>query len=53
MNNLDAIFVDVDDFCQTFLPAWEKYLISSWVKQRHKTFCLSVSEVMTIVIAFH
>ncbi len=26
MNNLDAIFVDVDDFCQTFLPAWEKPL---------------------------
>ncbi|WP_263363704.1 hypothetical protein [Candidatus Enterovibrio escicola] len=24
MNNLDAVFVDVDDFCQTFLPAWEK-----------------------------
>ncbi|WP_190320512.1 hypothetical protein [Candidatus Enterovibrio escicola] len=23
MNNLDAIFVDVDDFCQTFLPVWE------------------------------
>ncbi|PCS22581.1 hypothetical protein BTN49_1804 [Candidatus Enterovibrio escicola] len=20
MNNLDAVFVDVDDFCQTFLP---------------------------------
>ncbi|WP_190320041.1 hypothetical protein [Candidatus Enterovibrio escicola] len=31
MNNLDAIFVDVDDFCQTFLPAWKKYLISSLV----------------------
>ncbi|PCS22751.1 hypothetical protein BTN49_1715 [Candidatus Enterovibrio escicola] len=27
MNNLDAVFVDVDDFCQIFLPAWEKYLI--------------------------
>nr|WP_263363734.1 hypothetical protein [Candidatus Enterovibrio escacola] len=23
MNNLDAVFVDVDDFYQTFLPAWE------------------------------
>ncbi|PCS23730.1 Mobile element protein [Candidatus Enterovibrio escicola] len=53
MNSLNAIFVDVDDFCQTFLPAWEKYLISSGFKQRNKPFRLSVSEVMTIVIVFH
>ncbi|WP_394349114.1 hypothetical protein [Candidatus Enterovibrio escicola] len=43
INNLDAVFVDVDDFCQTFLPAWEGYLISSGIKQRNKPFCLSVS----------
>nr|WP_263364335.1 hypothetical protein [Candidatus Enterovibrio escacola] len=36
MNNLDIIFVDVDGFCQPFLPAWEKHLISSGVKQRNK-----------------
>ncbi|PCS23081.1 Mobile element protein [Candidatus Enterovibrio escicola] len=23
MNNLDAIFIDVDDFCQILLPTWE------------------------------
>ncbi|WP_190319893.1 hypothetical protein [Candidatus Enterovibrio escicola] len=22
MNNLDDVFVDVDEFCQTFLPIW-------------------------------
>ncbi|PCS23978.1 Mobile element protein (plasmid) [Candidatus Enterovibrio escicola] len=33
MNNLDAFFVD---FCQTFLPACEKHLISSGIKQRNK-----------------
>ena len=53
MNNLDAIFVDVDDFCQAFLPAWQKHLISSGQKLRNKPSRLSVSEVMTIVIAFH
>ncbi|PCS24139.1 Mobile element protein [Candidatus Enterovibrio escicola] len=53
MNNLDAIFVDVDDLCLTFLPVWKKYLISSGIKQRNKLSCFSVSEVMTIVIAFH
>ncbi|PCS23849.1 Mobile element protein [Candidatus Enterovibrio escicola] len=30
-----------------------KYLISSGIKQRNKPSRLSVSEVMTIVIAFH
>ncbi|PCS21431.1 Mobile element protein [Candidatus Enterovibrio escicola] len=53
MNNLDAVFVDVDDFCQTFLPAWEKHLISSDIKQRNKPSRLFVSEMMTIVITFH
>nr|WP_150138313.1 hypothetical protein [Candidatus Enterovibrio escacola] len=50
MNTLDAVFVE---FCQTFLPAWEKYLISFGIKQRNKLSSLSVSEVMMIVIAFH
>ncbi|WP_223824176.1 hypothetical protein [Candidatus Enterovibrio escicola] len=50
MNNLDAVFVG---FCQTFLPVWKKYLISSGVKQKNKPFRLSASGVMTIVIVFH
>ncbi|WP_190319992.1 hypothetical protein [Candidatus Enterovibrio escicola] len=53
MNNLVAVFVDVADFYQTFLPAWEKPLISSGIKQRNKACLLSVREVMTRVIAFH
>ncbi|PCS23174.1 hypothetical protein BTN49_1170 [Candidatus Enterovibrio escicola] len=53
MNNLDTVFGDIDNFCQTFPPAWEKYLISVGVKQRKKPSRLSVSEVMTIVITFH
>ncbi|WP_150143348.1 hypothetical protein [Candidatus Enterovibrio escicola] len=53
MHDLDAVFVDVDDFCQTFLPVWKKDLISSGVKQQNKPSCLSASEVMLIMIAFH
>ncbi|PCS23478.1 Mobile element protein [Candidatus Enterovibrio escicola] len=53
MNNLDAIFINIDDFCQTFLPAWKKQLISSGFKQRNKLSRLSVNEVMTILIASH
>ncbi|WP_150142733.1 hypothetical protein [Candidatus Enterovibrio escicola] len=52
MNDLDTFFINVDDFCQTFLPAWEKHLTSSGVKQRNKPLRISVSEVM-IGIAFH
>lgn len=53
MNNLDAIYVDVDDFCLLFVPEWQKHLINSGEKQRIKPSRLSVSEVMTILIAFH
>nr|WP_263363666.1 hypothetical protein [Candidatus Enterovibrio escacola] len=41
MKNLDVVFVDVGDFCQTFSLAWKKYLISSGIKQRNKLSCLS------------
>nr|WP_223824255.1 hypothetical protein [Candidatus Enterovibrio escacola] len=53
MNNSDIVFVNIDDFYQTFLHEWEKHLISSGVKQGKKPFHLYVSEVMTIVITFH
>ncbi len=32
MNNLDAVFVDVDGFCSTFLSDREKHLIAFGVK---------------------
>ena len=53
MNNLEAIYVDVDDFCLLFEPQWLKHLIASGEKQRIKPSRLSSSEVMTILIAFH
>ncbi|URR00054.1 hypothetical protein LOC50_07225 [Pseudoalteromonas sp. SCSIO 43095] len=53
MNNLDAIYLDVDDFCLLFEPQWLKHLIASGEKQRIKPSRLSSSEVMTILIAFH
>ncbi|PCS23177.1 Mobile element protein [Candidatus Enterovibrio escicola] len=53
MNNLETVFVDVDDFYQTFFPTWKKHLISSGIKQRNHPSHLSVSKVMMIVITFH
>ncbi len=43
MNNLEDFFVDVEDFCQTFIPVWKKHLISSGIKQRNKPSRLTVS----------
>ena len=53
MNNLDAIYVDVDDFCLLFEPQWQAHLIETVEKQRIKPSRLTSSEVMTILIAFH
>jgi hypothetical protein len=46
------VYCDVDDFCRAFLPLWERQLLEAGVRQRLRPSALSVSEVMTIVIAF-
>jgi hypothetical protein len=53
MNSLLELFVQVDDFCQLFLPVLEGHLITSGVIQRRRERSLSISEVMTIMIHFH
>ncbi|TDF42375.1 IS982 family transposase [Alteromonadaceae bacterium M269] len=53
MTNLDAIYVDVDDFCLLFEPQWQAHLIETGEKQRIKPSRLKSSEVMTLLIAFH
>ena len=60
--SLLELFVSVDDFCQIFLPVWEKKLIADGSKKRHRTGQLSISEItpalaagasVTIIIYFH
>jgi hypothetical protein len=46
----ERVFCDTDDFCQQFLPAWERQWLEAGVKQRVRPS--AVSEVMTIVIVF-
>lgn len=53
MNSLLELFVQVDDFCQLFLPVLEGHLINSGVTKRRRERSLSISEVMTIMIHFH
>lgn len=49
---LDELFCDVDDFCLRFEPDWHKHLISSDSICRLRSNQLSLSEIMTILIAF-
>lgn len=51
--SLLELFVDVDDFCQIFLPIWQKRLLKENSKKRNRSGQLSMSEIMTIIIYFH
>ena len=53
MESLLELFVRVDDFCQIFLPFWERKLMQDGSKKRHRAGELSISEIMTILIHFH
>jgi hypothetical protein len=53
MESLLELFVNVDDFCQVFLPLWEQKLMQDGSKKRRRAGQLSVSEIMTIIIHFH
>jgi IS5 family transposase len=53
MDSLLVLFCDVDDFCKTFLPHWNRQLLAGGQKQRQRARSLTTSEIMTILIAFH
>lgn len=55
MSTIDWIklFCDVDDFCKKFEPKWHKTLLHCSVKKRDRHSGLCLSEIMTILIAFH
>jgi transposase len=51
--SLDALFCDVDDFCLVFEPEWQKKLLNYGGIKRDRAKSLCLSEIMTILIAFH
>jgi len=53
MLSLEALFCSVDDFCRTFEPQWQRKLLSDGLKHRNRPRKLTLSEILTIVIAFH
>jgi len=53
MESLLELYCDVDDFYQAFLPLWNQQQLTSGEKRRQRARSLSISEIMTILIAFH
>lgn len=53
MFSLDALFCDVDDFCAVFEPQWKAKLLHHQGIKRVRAKSLCLSEIMTILIAFH
>ncbi len=51
--SIEELFCDVDDFCQSFLPEWRQQQLASNERKRLRAGCLSVSEIMTLIIYFH
>lgn len=51
--SLEALFCDVDDFCQVYLPQWQKQQLSDGSRQRQRTGQMTLSEIMTVAIHFH
>ena len=47
-----ALFCDRDDFYQAFAPVWQKRLLPAPGRHRRRAVRLSVSEFMTLVVAF-
>lgn len=53
MFSLDVLFCHVDDFCQAFEAQWHKQLLKHEGIKRIRATRLCLSEIMTILIAFH
>ncbi len=51
--SLLEMFCAVDDFCGRLEPAWQRQQLARGPRQRQRTRQLCLSEIMTIVIAFH
>lgn len=50
---LEELFCNLDDFCCEFEPQWRSQLLSQGLKTRRRDRQMSLSEIMTILVAFH
>jgi hypothetical protein len=51
--SLTRLFCDADDFCQWFIPEWEKTQLEDGAKKRRRQRSLNHSEIITIVVFYH
>jgi hypothetical protein len=47
-----ALYCDLDDFYQAFTPTWHRHLLPAPGRHRQRARSLSMSEMMTLLIAF-
>ena len=52
MLSLEELFCPIEDFCRIFEPSWKQQLLANG-KCRFRSRRLSLSEIMTIEVAFH
>lgn len=50
--NILPLFFEIDEFCRTFEPHWNRHLVSENRRKRNRSRSLALSEVMTILILF-
>lgn len=53
MDSLTETFCLIDDFCQAFVPEWEKRLLADGHKKRRRAASPCLSELMTLAVLFH
>ena len=53
MDQLVAIFCDLDDFCKAFEPVYARHLLRRGQRHRTRQTVLALSEVLTLLIYFH
>lgn len=51
--SIEELFCEVDDFCEQFLPDWQRRQLGGGERKRLRSGRLTVSEIMTIIIHFH
>lgn len=52
-DDLTRLFCALDDFCRTYEPEWRQQQLASGHRQRQRARSLCLSEILTILIAFH
>jgi hypothetical protein len=50
---LTQLFCDVDDFCRTFIPTWQKRQLTNGDRQRRRAHRMSYSEMITLLVSYH